>query len=205
MGMEILWLGHTDCHEINLVGGKAANLSRLTAGHRIPPGFCVTTEAYARWVEQDGSGKPPRPTQRMPPALYNDLAAAYQALAERCGISDPSVAVRSSGVDEDSAAASFAGQHETYLNIVGVGYGHSLAWSPRLSRHQSGRREGRQPQPIDGQPPYPTRILRHHRGVRSVGTRGGRRKAPTPYSMDAYRSLQRTNCCLSKPGGTLRS
>ncbi len=39
MGMEILWLGHTDCHEINLVGGKAANLSRLTAGHRIPPDF----------------------------------------------------------------------------------------------------------------------------------------------------------------------
>ncbi len=118
--MEILWLGHPDCHDINRVGAKAANLSRLKASHNIPPGFCVTTEAYARWVQQEGAGKPPRPPQWMPPALYKDLAAAYQALAERCGISDPSVAVRSSGVDEDSAAASFAGQHETYLNIVGV-------------------------------------------------------------------------------------
>ena len=118
--MDILWLGHPDCHDINRVGAKAANLSPLTASHRIPPGFCVTTEAYARWVEQDGAGEPPRPTQRMPPALYNNLAAAYQSLAERCGVSDPSVAVRSSGVDEDGAAASFAGLHETYLNIVGV-------------------------------------------------------------------------------------
>ena len=118
--MEILWLGHPDCHDINLAGAKAANLSRLTACYQIPPGFCVTTEAYPRWVEQNGAGKPPCPTQGMPPALYNDLAAAYQNLAERCGVSDPSVAVRSSGVDEDSAAASFAGQHETYLNIVGV-------------------------------------------------------------------------------------
>lgn len=118
--MEILWLGHTECHEINLVGAKAANLSRLTAGHHVPPGFCVTTEAYARWVEQDGAGMPPSSTQRMPPALYNDLAAAYQTLAERCGVIDPSVAVRSSGVDEDGAAASFAGQHETYLNVIGA-------------------------------------------------------------------------------------
>ncbi len=120
MGMDIPWLGHPDCHDINRVGAKAANLSLLTASHRIPPGFCVTTEGYARWAEQNGAGEPPYPTQGMPSALYNDIAAAYQTLAERCGVSDPGVAVRSSGVDEDGATASFAGQHETYLNIVGV-------------------------------------------------------------------------------------
>jgi len=48
------------------------------------------------------------------------LAAAYQVLAERCHRPDPSVAVRSSGADEDSGSASFAGQYETFLNVVGL-------------------------------------------------------------------------------------
>jgi phosphoenolpyruvate synthase/pyruvate phosphate dikinase len=47
------------------------------------------------------------------------LAAAYWELAKLCGVSALGVAVRSSGVDEDGAAASFAGQHESYLNVVG--------------------------------------------------------------------------------------
>ncbi len=107
MGMEILWLGEPGCQDVDRVGAKAANLSRLTASHHVPPGFCVPTEAYARWLEQNGAAKNPGPAQRMPPSLYNDLAAAYQTLGERCGVIDPSVAVRSSGVDEDGAAASF--------------------------------------------------------------------------------------------------
>jgi pyruvate,water dikinase len=41
-------------------------------------------------------------------------------LAATCGVADPGVAVRSSAVDEDGAAHSFAGQHETYLNVVGA-------------------------------------------------------------------------------------
>jgi pyruvate,water dikinase len=41
-------------------------------------------------------------------------------LGEICGITDPSVAVRSSATDEDGATLSFAGQYETYLNIVGA-------------------------------------------------------------------------------------
>jgi pyruvate,water dikinase len=56
----------------------------------------------------------------MPAALYHALVPAYRDLAVRCDITDLSVAVRSSAVDEDGASRSFAGQYETSLNIVGV-------------------------------------------------------------------------------------
>ena len=118
--MEILWLGEPACHDRALVGGKAANLSRLAASYRVPAGFCLTTVAYDRAME-DGplTDDMAAPAQQLPPVIYQQLAAAYQALAERCGETRPRVAVRSSAVDEDGSLASFAGQHETYLNIVG--------------------------------------------------------------------------------------
>jgi pyruvate,water dikinase len=48
------------------------------------------------------------------------VATAYHRLGERCGIASPPVAVRSSAADEDGAAASFAGQYETILNVSGL-------------------------------------------------------------------------------------
>ena len=54
------------------------------------------------------------------PLLYAQLTSAYQLLAELCHLPEPSVAVRSSAVGEDSSTASFAGQHDTYLNVKGV-------------------------------------------------------------------------------------
>lgn len=112
--MDILWLGQPACHDVSLVGGKVANLSRLAADHRVPPGFCLTTGALDRWAVEAEE------TLALPAALRDALAAAYRGLAERCGLAELSVAVRSSAVDEDGRAASFAGQYETYLNIVGV-------------------------------------------------------------------------------------
>ena len=44
--MTILWLGDKDCHEVQRVGGKAANLSRLASGYRVPAGFCITPDLY---------------------------------------------------------------------------------------------------------------------------------------------------------------
>jgi pyruvate,water dikinase len=118
--MEVLWLGDPDCHDVHKVGAKAANLSRLAASYHIPPGFCLTTEAYSRWAGLTDDADPTSPTPAIPPTLYQALASAYRGLADRCGESEPSVAVRSSAVEEDGTCFSFAGQHETYLNIVGI-------------------------------------------------------------------------------------
>lgn len=106
---NILWLGEPAACDLSLVGGKTANLSLLAAKYPVPPGFCLTTEAFDK-----------RTGGEFPPALYGELATAYRKLADLCGMTEPGVAVRSSAVDEDGAAASFAGQHETYLNVGGV-------------------------------------------------------------------------------------
>lgn len=109
---HVLWLGQPAACDPALVGGKAANLSYLAASYRVPPGFCLTTAA--------GDGAIDHCVRGLPPLLYDELAAAYHALAALAALPEPPVAVRSSAVDEDGAAASFAGQHETYLNVTGV-------------------------------------------------------------------------------------
>ncbi|MCH7996763.1 MAG: PEP/pyruvate-binding domain-containing protein [Chloroflexi bacterium] len=114
---DILWLGQPDCHKHELVGGKAANLSLLADNYRVPPGFCLTTDVFEKAV---ASGAVAEGSNPLPSGVYDQLSEAYTRLAQLCGAPDPSVAVRSSGIDEDSATASFAGQHETYLNIVGA-------------------------------------------------------------------------------------
>jgi phosphoenolpyruvate synthase/pyruvate phosphate dikinase len=109
---SILWLHDPACADVSLTGGKAANLSRLGAEARIPPGFCLTAAPQApSGVAGD--------LLRLPDALASAVAAAYAQLALLCGVDDPPVAVRSSAVDEDGAVASFAGQHDTFLNITG--------------------------------------------------------------------------------------
>jgi pyruvate,water dikinase len=75
------------------------------AQHPVPPGFCLAAAP--------ASGDPPSIN------LYARLAAAYADLGRRCGSTQPRVAVRSSAVDEDGPHASFAGLHETYLNVIG--------------------------------------------------------------------------------------
>jgi len=114
MDMNVLWLGHSDCHEVARVGGKAANLSRLAADFRVPPGFCLIPEVQAEFMNGTVSGG-----MDVPEALLALVAGAYGNLGKVCGAENPSVAVRSSAVDEDGMASSFAGQYDTYLNVSG--------------------------------------------------------------------------------------
>jgi phosphoenolpyruvate synthase/pyruvate phosphate dikinase len=97
-----------------LVGGKAVGLGHLVRqGHRVPPGFAVTTAAYREALA--AGGRPATVGDR----LAAELVAAYRRLG-RAGDQDPPVAVRSSATAEDTAEASFAGQQDTYLWVRGA-------------------------------------------------------------------------------------
>ncbi len=112
---DVVWLGEAACHDVALAGGKAAQLSRLAARHQVPPGFCLTTAAFTPGQSREaGDG-----AVSLPGALRGRLVDAYAALGERVATSDLAVAVRSSAADEDGQEASFAGQHETFLNVTG--------------------------------------------------------------------------------------
>src|SRR5229473_3546933 len=128
-----------------LVGGKAANLGELTnAKFPVPPGFCVTTTAYALVAADAGlqsvldthatsqageGGDAQRLTDMAQAARHCILAATIpteiaDAITGAYGVlgsGEPiPVAVRSSATAEDLPFASFAGQQDTYLNVVGV-------------------------------------------------------------------------------------
>ncbi len=98
--VEFAWLHERRAADAAWTGGKAANLARLAGDYPVPPGFVVAGPAGMR------------------PDLA-DIRAAYAELGRLTGTADPPVAVRSSAVDEDGADASFAGQHESYLNVTG--------------------------------------------------------------------------------------
>jgi pyruvate,water dikinase len=125
-------------------GGKGASLARLAqAGLPVPGGFHVTTEAYGRFVADNGlraavleavqAVRPAEPATLetaaqtigdlferavMPSEIGEAIARAYAALSGDAG-DQPAVAVRSSGTAEDLPDLSFAGQQETYLNVRG--------------------------------------------------------------------------------------
>ena len=122
--------------DLAMVGGKALNLGRmLRAGLPVPPGFCVTTPAYRRVVGDRltesivalGGPSTSSMDQRseqlrqivLAAPVPDDLAAAITAGYHALG-DDVAVAVRSSATAEDLPGASFAGQQDTYLNVVGV-------------------------------------------------------------------------------------
>ena len=142
----IVWLEEADESLREKVGGKAAGLGELIkAGIPVPPGFVVTSDAYKQFVLETGiagyitwvleevvkSGRPEEYEKAselirskfmrtpMPSRIREEIVRAYRKLAERLGIENPRVAVRSSATAEDLPEASFAGQQETYLNVAG--------------------------------------------------------------------------------------
>jgi pyruvate,water dikinase len=149
MKRYVLRLDEVSMDDVALVGGKTASIGELTRalgplGLRVPPGFAVTAQAFRDMIEAAGAaprlhalldsldkgdsaalaraGAQARALVNacpMPVAVEAALRGAWRALAQQCAEPDLRVAVRSSATAEDLPHASFAGQHESFLNVAG--------------------------------------------------------------------------------------
>lgn len=138
----VLGLEEIDETQLAAVGGKGAHLGALSRieGVHVPGGFCVTTEAFRRILAEAPSvGQRLDELARLNPddreairtlsaqlrqaveevPVPDDVAAAITRALTRLG-PEAAYAVRSSATAEDLPTASFAGQQDTYLNIVGT-------------------------------------------------------------------------------------
>src|SRR5438105_14023548 len=141
MSGSVLGFQEIDQTQVAVVGGKGAHLGELSRieGVRVPVGFCVTTDAYQRIMAEASSidNRLDRLSRLEPDdreairtlsaevrlaieaiVIPDDLAAAIFGALARLGEQAP-YAVRSSATAEDLPTASFAGQQDTYLNVVG--------------------------------------------------------------------------------------
>ena len=147
MSTYIVWFEDLSMNDVPVVGGKNASLGEMianlsNAGIKVPGGFATTAMAFREFLSQDGLdekinarlnsldventdalmevGKNIREQvlqTPFPEALEQSIRNAFIKLQ---GESEASVAVRSSATAEDLPEASFAGQQESFLNVVGI-------------------------------------------------------------------------------------
>ena len=136
--MDIIWFKDISKKDIGTVGGKGANLGEMyNAGLPIPPGFCISAQAYEKFLDEAEikdiildmlSDLDEEDTQKLqniseeihsvmlsakfPSDLKKEILNAYKKV-------EGFVAVRSSATAEDLPTASFAGQQATFLNVKG--------------------------------------------------------------------------------------
>jgi len=145
----ILWLKEINIKDVPIVGGKNASLGEMYChltklGINIPNGFAISAQAYFYFLEKgkikkkieeilskfnpksikslQETGKQIRKLildTSLPKDLEKGIIENYQKLCTMYKQNDLDVAVRSSATAEDLPSASFAGQHETYLNVRG--------------------------------------------------------------------------------------
>jgi len=143
----LLWFEEIGLRDIAKVGGKNSSLGEMIRnlkdmGIRVPEGFAVSTKAFGKFVEAAGletriseivHGLDPDNTADLadrgkrirqlfldaefPADLRREIEWGYWELGRKLGMQNPSVAIRSSATSEDLDGASFAGQHETILNV----------------------------------------------------------------------------------------
>jgi len=137
----VLYLNEIDRSHLPLVGGKGANLGEMTnAGFPVPAGFCINTEAYntflrassvmEEWLTQldrlkadqvqdiSNQGRLIRhhlESLTMPEDIKSAIIDGWKKSGEEWAY-----AVRSSATAEDLPSASFAGQQDTFLNVIGA-------------------------------------------------------------------------------------
>ena len=144
-----LWFKDVGIKDVGLVGGKNASLGEMIRhlepkGVPIPNGFVVTADAYSYFLEETGLKKVIKTTltglstknlpdlarrceqvreaikaTEFPDDLKQEIIKKYRELEKRYE-KNVDVAVRSSATAEDLPGASFAGEHDTYLNMRGA-------------------------------------------------------------------------------------
>ncbi|MFN3599043.1 MAG: pyruvate, water dikinase, partial [Aquificaceae bacterium] len=146
----LVWLDEVGIEDISLVGGKNASLGEMirnlsSLGVNVPYGYVVSSKAYYEFIRYNKleeeikrvlKGLDPNKVEDLarrghqirelikggefPKEIEEGIKEYYQKLSEKYGSFAVDVAVRSSATAEDLPHASFAGQQETYLNIVGA-------------------------------------------------------------------------------------
>ena len=142
---HILNFENVDKNSLPQVGGKNASLGEMiNAGIRVPPGFAVTTDSYLSFITEAGikdkisnilsdlnvdnveslNNTSAEIQELIKGASISDyiqkaIEGGYAQLCEKCRSENVPVAVRSSATAEDLPTASFAGQQDTYLWILG--------------------------------------------------------------------------------------
>src|SRR6056297_1887079 len=146
---DVIWFEELTIGDVAIVGGKNASLGEMVRelgakGIDVPPGFATSADAFRRYIKANNlydvigeamdrldagkatlqqTGTKIRQTildGDWPEDTEKAIRDAYAELARRTGKDEPSVAVRSSATAEDLPDASFAGQQETFLNVVGL-------------------------------------------------------------------------------------
>jgi pyruvate,water dikinase len=144
----IRWFEEISAADVDSVGGKGANLGEMAVtGLPVPPGFCLTASAYREFIQATGLDEAVRSIlaetklddpadvktnaahirglitkQAVPATIAQEIRDGYRRLGQELGsvnMTQVPVAVRSSATAEDLPTASFAGQQDTYLNVLG--------------------------------------------------------------------------------------
>ncbi len=143
---DILWFKEISHDDIPIAGGKGANLGEMySIGIPVPNGFVVTSQVYFKFIEEnklrerikdilktvniDEPDQLHEASVKIKKIIHSgkineqtgiEIMKSYKKLSDYGGLKDVPVAVRSSATAEDLPDASFAGQQETYLNVVGA-------------------------------------------------------------------------------------
>lgn len=144
----VRWLQEVDNRDVTVVGGKNASLGEMLQhlvplGINVPKGFATTAVAFYEYLAHNQLEAPIRKhldryhdqtatveeagrairklitNGAYPPKMVESIQKAYRQLCKEYEVEDLDVAVRSSATAEDLPSASFAGLHESYLNVRG--------------------------------------------------------------------------------------
>ena len=145
---DVIFFENLRRKDVALVGGKNSSLGEMVQklgamGIRVPPGFATTSDAFRQFIKANnlnavisdtmdaydggkitlhkagGTIRAAIVAGDWPEATEKAIRESYRVLSDRAGQKNLSVAVRSSATAEDLPDASFAGQQETYLNVIG--------------------------------------------------------------------------------------